>query len=509
MPSSSKMEKVKQRRTNRPPKAPKRGPLEAITIPQKEASKDSAKPGSIVEEKPASTPRDIIQELVLPFMEEDTDKSKFELMQVNITVYKLNGIRCRIRDKSKRNKLIPRVLKKGSKPSATSTTGDSRVSKTTSGDSSNGDTIPAPPMLDTPPAPSPNDRVPTTAVVSYQRNAMSSASAMETFLPSLPMVPTTGAPGVSPRSTRYKANWVVDDCGRTPRVTTEEDMDERTACTFTMVRAMKREAFRPDVKIEEVNNYMHETVDLNVSLGRGRDLFPIGSASLVVTGDEEGEVMMNLPVKPRGTFSSPSSKRNQRRNKERNYFQHDRFRRYVLDDNATLRVGIRVIPQKTAQQVAEAKDSEVKRQKRDLEFIETYLDENADFGACEGDERSQVIAWFDREKRNTLEKDVDTGCAFLTRNGSSDKNEAQRVFCNPMQVYSDMLEYFNALDDSARSDRANKRQPITALVLPTSMLSSVSESTDDDDGPEYLLRNNVLGSGANGDRSFPSQRTEL
>ena len=43
--------------------------------------------------------------------------------------------------------------------------------------------------------------------------------------------------------------------------------------------------------------FAHETMDVLVGLARGSDMIPLGVATLVITGEEMGEVQVNLPVR--------------------------------------------------------------------------------------------------------------------------------------------------------------------------------------------------------------------
>jgi hypothetical protein len=77
----------------------------------------------------------------------------------------------------------------------------------------------------------------------------------------------------------------------------------------------------------------------------------LGAASLVVTGDEEGENILNIPVRKASIndFPTPAkttlmSLRGKHRKTTTPSFPHDPDWMYSLDENATLRVGVRVVP---------------------------------------------------------------------------------------------------------------------------------------------------------------------
>ena len=115
---------------------------------------------------------------------------------------------------------------------------------------------------------------------------------------------------------------------------------------------MKESNFGPGGK------YEHETVEVLISLCRGTELIRIGSAHLVLSGEEEGEVKMNLPTKQleRKTASKQKLKAKPRKANKYGYFSNDFSRRYFLNENATLRVGVRVVSQKEQ----ERKENELK-----------------------------------------------------------------------------------------------------------------------------------------------------
>jgi hypothetical protein len=209
---------------------------------------------------------------------DDDDSSRSELMDIQITVYSLSGIL---------------QVEKQAKP---------RMKTAQISSSSN----------------RPNN-VPTTAVIAVANEKV------QTFLPSMPLASQvlSKQSGVA----RYSAYWRDDGCSG---MTGFGDCDTQPCTTFEISRVMQRESYRPGTKIGQVSHYVCERIDLNISVGQGKDIQPLGVASIVISGDDDGEVLMNAPVKqvaasdgPRGIRSGVT---------------------YSFEENATLRLGVRVFP---------------------------------------------------------------------------------------------------------------------------------------------------------------------
>jgi hypothetical protein len=137
---------------------------------------------------------------------------------------------------------------------------------------------------------------------------------------------------------------------------------------------MQQEAFVPgESRPGAVCNYVHETIELHLSLSRGTELVPLGTASIVVSGEEEGEIQMHVPAKP---ILHKSKNLNPKRLKSKfktnpnkyGYFSGDPTNRFYLGENATLRIGVQVIPQGTLK-IAEAREKQELNLKTLLERI--------------------------------------------------------------------------------------------------------------------------------------------
>jgi hypothetical protein len=230
--------------------------------------------------------------------------------------------------------------------------------------------------------------------------------------------------------------------------------------TFKVIRAMKQNSYRPETP------YLVETVDLNVAIGRGCDVIPVGFASLAVTGDEEGEVIMNLPVKQGQSKSTMKPKRSGKDKKSRRRLCSATADRFSLAENATLRVGVRVLPHEAM-----------------VEADKLAIEMNEYRGTLSDDENSLM------EKRSTKhEDDQGFGCTTLACRPTiqTPTEMFSRAVLGCFQPDNDNVFTVLTLENDTPggcflSDASNSRAADdngkTAL-FPYSIMSSVSESTD-------------------------------
>jgi hypothetical protein len=254
---------------------------------------------------------------------DDAEKEVFELMNIRIVVYGLTGVMCEkelVKKKRFGKKENAVSAMPGSVPGNTGAMGPS-TSSISSADVLSLNEIDC---LE-------NQSIPTTAVVSCQKNAISSQTALETFLPSMPLHRPVAA---FVNKVRYVASWPSEQSSL--RIDDGVDLS-----SFKVIRCMKQAVFIPGAGVG--SNYVHETIELGINLSRGTEMIRLGTASLIVGGEEEGEVSMNVPAKP---FATKSKKFTKKKNKY-GYFSNDPLRRYYLDENAAVRVGVQVIPETT------------------------------------------------------------------------------------------------------------------------------------------------------------------
>jgi hypothetical protein len=267
-----------------------------------------------------------------PVVEFDVpEKEKFDLMNVKIVVYGLNGLIC---EKEPATRRLFGRRNSGISVDA-SVKGSSFMgfsgSSISSGDIFSTTEVDCMDQYSTP----------TTAVVSCHKNGISSQMSLETFLPSLPIQRPIAT---FVNKVRYAASWPSE------QFSLHQDESAIDRSTFEIIRCMQQAMFVPGVAAG--SNYLPETVELRVNLSRGTELIRLGTASLVINGDEEVEVSMNIPAKPTQINSRKMKRKKNKRNKY-GYFSGDPTRRYFLDDNATLRIGVQVIPEVTVRFVQE------------------------------------------------------------------------------------------------------------------------------------------------------------
>jgi hypothetical protein len=321
------------------------------------------------------------------------DDRQVEAMEISITIYSLKGLYRRNRSKNK-SSLLSSATKRSRRKQQNQSTGGGSTKLSSSMDG--GATV----------------NIPTTAVVSASQYISKSGLAVQTHVPSLeiklhedPNSSTQTSLNSSDNSqevvseslhrpVRCGAYWrddLVEDAivmdrnanrdafwksfdsnaNNTTDAATEQNPLCSATATIRLSRLMQRETYNSNKgRIQQVSHYVHERIDLQVGVARGKELVPLGIASIAVSGEEEQQVITNVPVKslfpnmdetvtfycPAGTnpsnsgrsfpkFTSKSRKMKKSGDKRKDHFRHDPYA-YSLAENATLRVGIRVLPQK-------------------------------------------------------------------------------------------------------------------------------------------------------------------
>jgi hypothetical protein len=423
-----------------------REPLEPLVLPQREPRLQPAPVRTVFhDESLGHSP-------TIPVLD-TSDGADFELMEVAITVYGLSGIICRTADPKKSAKMFSKkggteISKASSRPGVHSLDLDESGNPALT--NPKGDNLE-------------NDSVPTTAVVSFRRNAFSSDTALETFMPSLPLTKPLSGFG---NTARYMASWPAGE--RSALL----GKDPQGISTINMIRVMRREKYRPETKIGQVSGYVHETIDLGVCIGRGKELVHLGTVSFAITGDEEGEVVTNVPVKSLTPHATAKRKSSKKKRSKISSFPHDSSRSYLLDDNATLRVGVRVLPQHTIKTAEDNADQQKIKKERSLEdILKSLLDENL---ILELNDEYALIDGLVANQNKKLEKgqnNVETpqgifpgffcGALMCSAPASSTK---------PVGVPKKEVD---KTDAAAASKKISE-----AVILPLTLMSSVSESTD-------------------------------
>lgn len=336
---------------------------------------------------------------------------------------------------------------------------------------------------------------PVYAVVTHKRNVTSSSTSISSHLPSNPLENSMCSFG---NSHRYAASW--------PAHNSSHLMNEHDECTpidqssLIMERVMMREPF------DRLSNFVHETVHLEINLKRGSEIIPLGIASLVISGDEEGPLTMNIPTKAvrikgkkivvadtlsnnkkkKGFFSKHSLKPS---------FQSDKSVEYTLDENAALRISLQVIPNSSMKETEAAKirRAEAIRRKREQQQYRAEILRKKNL-----EQQLAKALIKDADQSNTM-----SGCNPSTASHSSQSNDNSAVrefFCSPTICVVDAPDNSTKAHTSNKTSRSRSRSPLGDFSLDnsaldsylrdhgiyddSSVLSSVSESESESESEE-------------------------
>lgn len=384
---------------------------------------------------------------------DETAKEMFELMNIRIVVYGLTGVMCE--KESVKKKLFGR---KEFSPSGTSAgnSGKAGTMGPSTSSISSGDVLC---MNDTDYLE--NQSIPTTAVVSCQKNAISSQTALETFLPSMPIQRPVA---VFVNKVRYVASWPSEQSS----LHKDDSAIERSS--FKIIRCMKQAVFVPGVGVG--SNYVHETIELGINLSRGTEMLRLGSASLVVGGEEEGEVYMNVPAKP----NILKNKKFTKKKNKYGFFANDPTRRYYLDENASIRVGVQVVPETTLR-FAKEKD----KLKKENELRQILDDDNLKFLLLQMGNENLIRA----EKTQFRSPPLDNGniSPILHQNNTQNtqrKSPFPDIFCGAiaMPAFCVTSPFTKTQNEPEIPMEIHANIDLDNLAI-ASFISSVSESTDE------------------------------
>ena len=218
--------------------------------------------------------------------------------------------------------------------------------------------------------------IPVTAVASFFKNVTSNKTSIGTHLPSLALGMPTSSFG---NTSRYMASWPSPASASSRPTTIGGGIGGGGGignASFKFSRVMRRHAVDGSWDGEDDiaegagggnGVFTHETMDVLVGLARGSDMIPLGVATLVITGEEMGEVQVNLPVKTgsdalasmmnavnlrkkKGGKKGNKSKMFQalakgaKNSKKGAFFKVAPGARYRLDDTAALRLVVKAQP---------------------------------------------------------------------------------------------------------------------------------------------------------------------
>jgi hypothetical protein len=221
-----------------------------------------------------------------------------------------------------------------------------------------------------------NVSAPITALISVR------GELIKTVVPSIPLIFHDVRQGE--KSVRGMAFWQDELSGELVK-----HKDEIPPSTFELSRTMKRQCFHPAAKIGRVSHYNPVKIDLVIGVGRGTNICSLGTSSVVVSGEEEGEYLTNIPIKT--LLGRTEKKRGKVRRQIASYHDGNSYI-YTLDSNAMLRVGIRVIPQ----------NNYIPKTMTILSAEEMPMVENEDNIYIELNDENSLIAQFKESEQNEL-----------------------------------------------------------------------------------------------------------
>lgn len=418
-----------------------------------------------------------------PYMEE---LKAFDLMNITITIYGITGILCEEKPtkKSKRRSSVKPSKSKEEAPK----------SKNNEASSEN------------------NFVIPTTVAASIKRNAISSQTVIETFYPSKPLkIETT--PGLA---TNLCGIW------QTPTFVGLEGIEEipDPQSSFQILRMMMKKPYSKNHVL--VQNYIHEQVQIGINLCRGGELMRLGVATLIITGEEEGQVMMHVPTRPvsnPGIQCKKHTSRNMKKEVRRNKFSFSNDDKiFRLDENASLYLGVQVNPQRDVEAAErfeediEATDSQLLRAahaaKEKMMHLKMqqeaqksdWTESQSSFKSSEGQEctsttstaRSRKGIRRDSKKSHSS-KQATTSTEVGMPSSFVPESTLSSMFCGAIPILSGLPRTTTAATGASRSDAETKSNNCgpssegqdTGNANQRSSLPPISEVLNVEYGPTY------------------------
>lgn len=284
------------------------------------------------------------------------------------------------------------------------------------------------------------------------------------------------------------------------------DSEEESSPSFKILRLMNQQHYVPSSRIGELSTYEHEQVDLCVFVGRGKELIPVGVVSFVVTGDEETETILNLPVKKPAIGSAMYErhfKHSKKKKGPKESFEGDPSHAFTVGGNSTLRIGVRAFPQSRFIEADERSAAAKQKEERVFESVlqriidtELLVDLNDESSLIqkimdtqmqkiqeEGQHKIQEILASEvaaervaeQEQKMLQQMEPSTPCAMIQPN----------VFCNYFSMFDKYYACPGQLTDTAAVPQqvftVNRKKVIPDdsdgnATIPLTLVSSVSES---------------------------------
>jgi hypothetical protein len=269
---------------------------------------------------------------------------------------------------------------------------------------------------------------------------------------------------------------------------------------------MMREGINLGEEMQEsttMSKYVHETIDIEINLSRGKEIIPLGVATLAITGDESCPTQMSLPARPivykgKKAVLGNSADLQKRKNKlfkkklKRSSFPSDPKRTYFLDENSTLIVTVVLTPQES---IDDAHAREQAREIRKQMKLEDYQDQNSIVLTEQGppSRTSLTTASIGKNQNPPVQK---SSSSFLRR--SLLCGSCTALGQNEVEV-KDHSSHENETNEDYTVDSSTFEQEVQekyGYSLASSVLSSVSESessySDESEDPRIHLNRKIV-----------------
>lgn len=165
--------------------------------------------------------------------------------------------------------------------------------------------------------------VPVKAVVSFSKNVNSSQTSIASHVPSLPL---THLDHGNTSIKRFEASWPHDNGSG----------DDLSTFQFTrMMQVDSASDYHPNQRMIMIP----ERIKLTIGLTRGIEMITLGSANIVITGDEAPNMQVNVPI------SVDKSKKGAKFS-----FEQDKKKFYTLQEHSCLKIVLNVRDKQTQRQ---------------------------------------------------------------------------------------------------------------------------------------------------------------
>eukprot|EP00547_Thalassionema_nitzschioides_P016707 CAMPEP_0194251178 /NCGR_PEP_ID=MMETSP0158-20130606/24829_1 /TAXON_ID=33649 /ORGANISM="Thalassionema nitzschioides, Strain L26-B" /LENGTH=507 /DNA_ID=CAMNT_0038988235 /DNA_START=83 /DNA_END=1606 /DNA_ORIENTATION=- len=345
------------------------------------------------------------------------------------------------------------------------------------------------------------------AVITHNRNLNGRSLSIDSHLPSIPFAPSNQNFG---SISRHNAEWPANNA--TPLLDEKSTNNLVAGSSFSLERVMRRESFdyQKTRATSNVNNFIHETIDLRIQLKYGSEMIPVGVASFVVTGEEDVPVKMIIPAKPirfrkkkmvvvdpnavsmeksakkeLGNMHKKGIRERRKLNKkvgELPTFSSVMGTTVTLDENASLSISVQSIPLASIKEAEKAKERHLFKEQRRKERIELQQQQQIYVKKQMNDLENQAarankISEAKKRQKSSIFAEISE--IFCHSVGLLDSPAADETFNNPPGKLNDYVSPQNELGQEKDYFLGQK-----ANSFESSVLSSVSESESESESED-------------------------